>query len=159
MGNSYSELLASPEWKAKSKQIKERDRYTCQSCGLSMEDSPALEESFFEVHHKYYRKNWLPWIYPDTALITLCRKCHEFRYRSKDELNELIQTLSLYQFYVLLDLLRWEHEKKSPRTFWRQNRRTNTDLTNKHQMLSEAENYLGIVSGGITGKLTNQKEC
>ncbi len=29
------------------------------------------------VHHKYYQTNLLPWDYPDSALTTLCWKCHE----------------------------------------------------------------------------------
>ena len=123
--NSYSELLRRPEWKAKSKEIKDRDGWTCQSCGISLKDHPLLGESFFDVHHKYYRRNWLPWAYPNSALITLCCKCHKIRHEMQNELNEMIQSLSLRQFYLLFDRLRIEHDRIQPMNFWRCNQEGN----------------------------------
>lgn len=33
-----------------------------------------------QVHHIYYQQGYLPWDYPDSALITLCQECHHKRH-------------------------------------------------------------------------------
>lgn len=30
-----------------------------------------------QVHHLWYNTEWMPWDYPDDALITLCDLCHK----------------------------------------------------------------------------------
>jgi hypothetical protein len=46
-----------------------RDKFTCQSCRDAL--------STLNVHHRYYEKGKSPWEYPESALVTLCEKCHE----------------------------------------------------------------------------------
>lgn len=38
---------------------------------------PDLNPTILHVHHKYYVINKLAWNYPDDALITLCKDCHQ----------------------------------------------------------------------------------
>jgi 5-methylcytosine-specific restriction endonuclease McrA len=40
-------------------------------------ESSYLHINNLHVHHKYYQEGKLPWEYPDSALVTLCWKCHE----------------------------------------------------------------------------------
>lgn len=40
--------------------------------------------SDFQVHHKYYISNRLPWDYPDSALEALCRDCHRLAHEKDD---------------------------------------------------------------------------
>lgn len=71
---TYQELLRTPQWQEKRKQILKRDNYRCCNCGSS---------SGLEVHHRQYhilkvtgsfRK---PWAYSDRNLVTLCANCHK----------------------------------------------------------------------------------
>ena len=71
--SEYERLLQQPEWKEKRLHIIRRDGHHCQYCGATTN---------LEVHHKYYLQypdhtRPKPWEYPDTALITLCRDCHQ----------------------------------------------------------------------------------
>ena len=42
-----------------------------------------IELKLLDTHHKYYQKGKLPWEYPDSALVTLCRTCHELEHQDK----------------------------------------------------------------------------
>src|SRR5688572_14467690 len=64
----YSEKLQHPLWVQKRTHIVTVDLDTCQHCG----EVGGTKN----VHHKYYIKGREPWEYPNTALITLCEKCH-----------------------------------------------------------------------------------
>ncbi len=70
---SYGALVLHPNWKAKRKEILERDNYKCQVCANSTE---------LQVHHRQYlfikatKQFKVPWDYPEHLLITLCTKCH-----------------------------------------------------------------------------------
>lgn len=70
---SYGALILHPNWKAKRKEIIERDLFKCVICG-SNED--------LQVHHRQYhfikatQKFKVPWDYPGHLLITLCSTCH-----------------------------------------------------------------------------------
>lgn len=68
MAADYIELLRHPFWQKKKNSILERDKYTCQRC--------KDEFSNLQVHHTFYKKDNLPWEYPDDSLITLCELCH-----------------------------------------------------------------------------------
>ncbi|NER82723.1 MAG: HNH endonuclease [Leptolyngbya sp. SIO1D8] len=61
----YERYLRSVQWKAKRKQVLERDRYQCQTC---------LSSESLEVHHKTYKSFGNE---PLEHLITLCHDCHE----------------------------------------------------------------------------------
>lgn len=65
---NYNEQLKDKRWSNKRNKILERDDYNCVYCGSN--------ESL-NVHHQYYIKGNLAWNYPNTALITLCNKCHK----------------------------------------------------------------------------------
>lgn len=69
----YYKNLQSTEWKELRKRILQRDGYKCRFCGQS---------NHLQVHHKYYNKypnnKYVdPWNYPDSAFLTLCKRCHE----------------------------------------------------------------------------------
>lgn len=70
---SYGALILHPNWKAKRKEVIERDGFKCVIC-KSGED--------LQVHHRQYHFNKAtrqfnaPWDYPGHLLITLCSTCH-----------------------------------------------------------------------------------
>lgn len=65
---TYAEKLRDPRWQKKRLEVMNRDGFKCKSCGDAT--------STLNVHHKYYEKGAMPWDYPETALVTLCEKCH-----------------------------------------------------------------------------------
>lgn len=73
MANIYYTQLQDERWKKKSRKIKKRDNYTCQNpdCGIRKPDGKGLN-----AHHHIYHNELKAWEYPDTSLITLCKKCH-----------------------------------------------------------------------------------
>lgn len=70
---SYGALLFHPSWKAKRKEILDRDLHRCVHC---------RSDKQLQVHHRQYhfverlQKFRLPWEYPGHLLITLCEACH-----------------------------------------------------------------------------------
>lgn len=66
---NYQEKLSDPRWQKKRLKIFERDNWTCRKCG---DQSTTLA-----IHHLYYLDNTDPWDYPDDALLTLCKTCHD----------------------------------------------------------------------------------
>ena len=69
----YEELLSRPEWKAKREEIFVC-RGCCDDCGRAQWTRPL------EVHHLYYQLGRMPWDYPASALVALCRECHRVRH-------------------------------------------------------------------------------
>lgn len=67
--NIYSEKLKDPRWQRKRLEVFNRYRFACARCGDGITQ--------LHVHHRYYEKGLAPWDYPDSALICLCRRCHE----------------------------------------------------------------------------------
>jgi hypothetical protein len=65
---NYLEQLNDDRWLRKTGKIKARDLSKCINCDT---------EKKLEVHHLYYIVGKEAWKYPDKALITLCRKCHQ----------------------------------------------------------------------------------
>lgn len=65
---AHAEYLRSPEWRAKRRQVLERDRWICQA-GLRSCDVAATE-----VHHITYR-HWRN--EPLFELMSVCTPCHE----------------------------------------------------------------------------------
>ena len=80
--SEYQKLLKTEEWSCKRDHILERDGHECQWCHRKSTPKNPLQ-----VHHKYYimrRGRFVePWDYPDSALITLCRNCHEFAHKTR----------------------------------------------------------------------------
>mgnify|MGYP006366380823 FL=1 len=70
----YSELLKHPKWKEKRMRILDRDGKRCRKCNSTKN---------LQVHHTYYSGDKNPWDYPDSCLITLCKKCHEKEHEDK----------------------------------------------------------------------------
>ena len=71
----YQQQRMTPEWIAKSKEIRIRDNYTCVQCKKT--------GVLIDCNHKYYVKGMRPWEYPSYALEILCRDCHYKRYTTK----------------------------------------------------------------------------
>lgn len=97
----YAELLKTPEWKNRRKEILLRDEEKCTKCncnstlkiwgqpvkgmqilGKTVNNKSIIEPIFGEkhislhVHHKLYVIERSPWNYGDEELITLCFECH-----------------------------------------------------------------------------------
>jgi hypothetical protein len=98
---NYSELLKDPRWQKKRLEILESDNWSCRRC----ED----KSNMLAVHHLYYKKGANPWEYDNSALITLCDKCHKEGHNTDWkqaflDLNLSYQTLLdvalLFQFIV-----------------------------------------------------------
>lgn len=77
MGLSYKEHLFNKKWKQKKERILSRDNHRCQICGSTVG---------LVVHHKQYHvtptgEKYLPWMYDDRFLVTLCERCHNKGHR------------------------------------------------------------------------------
>ena len=83
----YDVLLQTKEWQKKRQEILKRDHYQCTKCNNS-EIYSQFTMNPLQVHHRFYiiektcpQSNKfiynLPWDYPEQALITVCKKCHE----------------------------------------------------------------------------------
>lgn len=91
--SEYSELLKSPLWKAKRKEILERDGYKCCQCGNT---------KYLQVHHKYYKYGLKPWEYDNACYITLCKTCH-YKIHKEKELAEMpVLARDLYRALLLI---------------------------------------------------------
>jgi 5-methylcytosine-specific restriction endonuclease McrA len=74
----YGATLFDPRWKAKRKEILERDQNRCVIC---------KNDKNLQVHHRQYHfsrslnifKN--PWEYHNDLMITLCESCHQKGHR------------------------------------------------------------------------------
>jgi 5-methylcytosine-specific restriction endonuclease McrA len=69
----YRNLLKSDKWRSRRKEILDRDNHKCCWCGSS---------KYLQVHHRYYElypdDSFVEhWDYPDNALMTFCKECHE----------------------------------------------------------------------------------
>jgi len=62
--NTFNKIL--------KKDIKNRDKYKCQICGLSNEDCKIKYKGELHVHHIDYNKNNID----ENNLISLCAQCH-----------------------------------------------------------------------------------
>ena len=86
MALSYKEQLQHPKWQQKRLDILNRDNFTCRHCGE--------KEKQLHVHHFFYIKDYHVWDYPEYALITLCKNCHESEEQDKYILHNAIQFYS-----------------------------------------------------------------
>lgn len=73
---SYSKLLECFEWQYKRFKILVRDKFRCSDCGEYSE--------YNHVHHTYYLKNFLPWEIDDSALVSICKRCHSKRHEKEN---------------------------------------------------------------------------
>lgn len=72
---SYSVKLLDHRWENKRDRILARSGRKCENCGAS---STPLQ-----IHHCYYRFGRYPWQYPDAALLSLCKSCHDKRQKQE----------------------------------------------------------------------------
>lgn len=64
----YKEQAADERWRKRSREIMQRDKFTCQLCGK--------KHVRLNVHHIKYLKGIDYWDYPDELLMTVCEVCH-----------------------------------------------------------------------------------
>jgi hypothetical protein len=76
----YSKKLKDPRWQKKRLEVFERDKWTCQKCGMA--------KNTLTVHHRRYIPGREPWEYPDQLLVTLCEDCHESEWLNLKEQTE-----------------------------------------------------------------------
>lgn len=97
--SDYASLLKDPRWQKKRLKIMERDNYTCQVCGDTTSE--------LHVHHRYYKNSEGPWDYPDRALVTLCKTCHQmYGHGALSGQDHLIaEILSSGAFYAEMNML------------------------------------------------------
>ena len=75
---TYKQLLFSPQWKEKRKEIIIRDAEKCIICG----NTTSLEVHHRQYHYLNQSKTFkAPWDYDDHLLITLCNSCHQRGHR------------------------------------------------------------------------------
>jgi 5-methylcytosine-specific restriction endonuclease McrA len=77
---TYKEQINDRRWKAKAKQIRERDK-VCQMCGTS---------KHLQVHHTCYMRGLKAWEYDNEYLIVLCKTCHEKETKDIKSIKEWI---------------------------------------------------------------------
>lgn len=108
----YQKLLQAPKWKAKREIILKRDGNACVKCG---------REKRLQVHHLYYMGENAPWDYPDTALVTLCARCHKEEHQKYSKVQENF-------FFTFIDFVSGFFQLKS---------RVSKDVIVKFCMISE----------------------
>lgn len=90
--SAYAEKLKDPRWQKKRLEIFERDKWTCQKCGVT--------DKTLAVHHLKYDGDKDPWDYPKSWLATLCEDCHADEYENR-QYNEqkVLECLRLWKFW------------------------------------------------------------
>lgn len=84
----YKKQIADERWKAKRKEIIQRDGFTCCACG-------SLGKTL-NVHHLSYEKNKEYWDYPNSNFVTLCADCHKKLHNlKKGDLKMSIEQLKI----------------------------------------------------------------
>jgi len=70
---TLKEQYESQEWLKKSEEIRKRDHFTCQKCGVKETSKLKLD-----VHHTCKRLGKKLWAYDSSELISLCINCHKY---------------------------------------------------------------------------------
>lgn len=95
---TYSDKLRDPRWQKKRLEILNRDAFTCVFCEST--------EKELHVHHRRYERGKDPWEYPDQALVTLCKDCHERVSGLKESIGDNLHWgIDFHAFRCLHDLL------------------------------------------------------
>ena len=87
MKNDYLD----PRWQKKRLEILERDEWSCRKC--------KDNTSTLHVHHRYYQKEFKPWEYFNSSLITLCDKCHKHETDHLEHYAELLKKAVCETFF------------------------------------------------------------
>jgi hypothetical protein len=83
---TYFEKLKDPRWQKKRLEKLEEQGFECDNCGNDKEE--------LTVHHRHYKKNTDPWDYDNNDLAVFCKTCHKSWHDAKEELNEIIGTIT-----------------------------------------------------------------
>ncbi len=75
----YKTEKMDPRWQRKSRDIMERDQYTCKICGR--------KDETLHVHHLYYDSALHYWEYPNDTLVCLCATCHTLAHNETVDTN------------------------------------------------------------------------
>ncbi len=103
----YVALLRDPRWQRKRLEVMRRDDFKCRGCGD--------RESELQVHHRRYNRDGKPWEVSDSALVTLCHKCHERTTVLRREANDVLCELAPDQLHFAVDLLnQWANHGSNP---------------------------------------------
>lgn len=76
-------------WKEFRLRIFKRDKFTCLKCSSKLN---------LQCHHKYYVAGWNLWEYPESAMQTLCKFCHEDFHKTKKGGQMFIKKKSAFNF-------------------------------------------------------------
>lgn len=108
----YEDLLKDPRWQKRRLEIMQRDNFTCQRCGVGLDDGIPLN-----VHHLVYRRCY-PWEYYDYELVTLCENCHKDSHKKQPEaivekVQQEVQIQTRDQYYELASEAQTQSSKTS----------------------------------------------
>ena len=65
----YWKQLQDPRWQKMRLKVLERAGFACECCA---DDTMKLD-----VHHRFYKKGFFAWDYPESSLVAVCSNCHE----------------------------------------------------------------------------------
>ena len=65
------------DWNVVRREVRERDKFTCQKCGFKSKDDYALE-----VHHIKPVKSHPELEFDKENCITLCKNCHKYTFKN-----------------------------------------------------------------------------
>lgn len=77
---TYREKLLDPRWQKKRLEVFDKAKFACENCGA--------DDKTLHVHHVYYDRDCEPWEYEDSALIALCKDCHDVEHLALKESKE-----------------------------------------------------------------------
>ena len=77
---TYREKLLDPRWQKKRLEVFDKANFACENCGA--------DDKTLHVHHVYYDRDCEPWEYEDSALIALCKDCHDVEHLALKESKE-----------------------------------------------------------------------
>lgn len=122
----YKQMLNTPEWDAKRREVYARDNYSCVDCS---EDGITIY-----CHHLHYVSGKPPWAYHSDYLVTVCKDCHEKRHRSKIIKYSSEEEAELHYIVAQLEAEMIEEElgKRDDRIKWLEDRGATFDSENRY---------------------------
>ena len=91
---NYTELFKDVRWQKKRLEVLNANNWECENCGD--------KEKTLMVHHKFYKKDHLPWEYDSSDLLCLCEDCHNEYHKLLEIFKTVGQDLGLCDLYRLL---------------------------------------------------------
>jgi len=90
----YWQLLQDPQWQKKRLEVLNNHQWSCDTCGSGVKDGKQLH-----VHHRYYTKGRMPWLYPDWSYEVQCDECHEEKHEDPSSLQDWEKEADSFFFY------------------------------------------------------------